>query len=161
MNDQQPTLPPLRPATAADQAAIKALIRAVEINPMGLDWRRFLVSVDEDGRLLGCGQLKPHGDGTRELASIAVVPEWRRRGLARSIICTLQEQAGPPLWLTCMDTLVPFYQPFGFARITNPAAMSPHFRRLHRLAGLFFKLSRESGELAVMKWTGQGAGVQD
>ena len=161
MNDRQPDLPPLRPATAGDQAAIKALIRAVEINPMGLDWRRFLVSVGEDSRLLGCGQIKPHGDGTRELASIAVVPEWRRRGLARAIICTLQEQAGPPLWLTCIATLVPFYQPFGFVHIANPAAMSPHFRRMDRLARIFFKLSRESGELAVMKWSGRGTGAQD
>lgn len=154
MNRRYPNLPALRPAVAADQAAIKALIRAVGINPLGLDWRRFLVNVDDNGRLLACGQIKPHGDGTREMASIAVVPEWRHRGLARAIIRELQEQAGPPLWLTCMDSLVSFYQPFGFVRLADPAAMSPHFRRMHHLARLFFKLSRESGELAVMKWPG-------
>jgi N-acetylglutamate synthase-like GNAT family acetyltransferase len=161
MNNQQRQLQPLRPATATDQAAIKALIRSVGINPLGLDWRRFLVGVDEDGRLLGCGQIKPHGDGTRELASVAVVPELRRRGLARSIIYALQEQAGPPLWLTCTATLVPFYQPFGFQQITDPAAMSPHFRRLHHLARIFFKLSPQSGELAVMKWSDQDGTVHN
>ena len=38
----------LRPATAADFPAIRALIRRVRINPYGLDWRRFLVAVDTE-----------------------------------------------------------------------------------------------------------------
>jgi len=142
----------LRTAVAADEAAIKQLIREVGINPLGLDWRRFLVAVDENGRLLACGQVKPHGDGSRELASIAVVPDWRGRGLARQIIRTLQEEAGPPLWLTCVAALVPFYQPLGFTRITDPAEMSPHFRRLHRLAAIFISLTRSPDQLAVMRW---------
>ena len=52
-----------RPAQASDEAAIKALIRAVNINPIGLKWQRFMVAVDENGRLIGCGQIKPHRDG--------------------------------------------------------------------------------------------------
>ncbi len=52
---------------------------------MGLDWRRFLVAVTPQGEMVGCGQIKPQGD-LRMLASIAVLPAWRGRGVARRII---------------------------------------------------------------------------
>ena len=74
-----------RPATADDAADIKALIRLVRINPMDLDWRRFLLASSPDGMLAACAQVKPHADGTLELASLAVGPAWRGRGLARRL----------------------------------------------------------------------------
>jgi hypothetical protein len=36
----------------------------VRINPMDLDWRHFWLVVDQDDSLIGCGQIKPHSDGT-------------------------------------------------------------------------------------------------
>ena len=142
----------LRAATAVDLPAIRALIREVGINPLGLDWRRFLLAVDRDGRLLACGQIKPHRDGSRELASIAVVPDQRGRGLALAVISALLAQQPPPLWLTCMAGLAPFYEPFGFRRIEDPTQMAPYYRRLTHLAALFMTLSRGAEPLAVMKW---------
>ena len=62
----------VRPATREDFPAIRSLIHTVRINPTGLGWRRFLVAVTPQGRLLGCGQIKLHADGSREMASIAV-----------------------------------------------------------------------------------------
>ncbi|PIV27923.1 MAG: GNAT family N-acetyltransferase, partial [Anaerolineae bacterium CG03_land_8_20_14_0_80_58_20] len=79
----------LRPATADDAADIKALIRLVRINPMGLDWKRFLVASSADGELAACAQVKPHADGTLELASLAVRPAWRGQGLARRLVTQL------------------------------------------------------------------------
>ena len=58
----------IRPATEHDDAAIKAVIRAARINPNDLEWQRFLV-VEDAGRIVGTGQIKPHADGTRELSS--------------------------------------------------------------------------------------------
>ena len=78
----------LRRATNYDFPAIKNLIDAVEINPMGLDWRRFIIAVDKDDHLVGCGQVKQHKDGSLELASIAVQPDWRKQGVARAIVCS-------------------------------------------------------------------------
>jgi hypothetical protein len=46
----------LRAATASDAGAIRLLIFRVGINPRDLDWRRFLVAVDEAGKLIGCGR---------------------------------------------------------------------------------------------------------
>ena len=49
-------------------------------------------------RVIGCGQIKPHGDGTRELASIAVVPEHQRQGIGTEIIARLIEGQPLPLY---------------------------------------------------------------
>ncbi len=75
----------LRTATRADQMAITAIVRAAQINPTGLNWQRFIVAVDGD-KIVALGQVKPHRDGSRELASIATIPERQRHGLSRQII---------------------------------------------------------------------------
>jgi hypothetical protein len=94
----------LRPAVEGDFGAIKALIRAVQINPMGLHWQNFLVATDSHGQLIGCGQIKPHQDGSCELASIAVVEHWRRGGIASRIIMQLIDGHHGLLYLTCRST---------------------------------------------------------
>lgn len=138
----------LREARAEDFPAIRALIYRTGINPFGLDWRRFLVAESPDGELIGCGQLKPHADGSLELASLAVVPAWRRRGVARRLIQALLTKAPRPVYLTCLGHLQPFYEKFGF-RVVAPEAMSPYFRRLSRLVGLVLKFTNRT--LLVMK----------
>jgi pimeloyl-ACP methyl ester carboxylesterase/GNAT superfamily N-acetyltransferase len=142
----------LRQARAADARAVRDLVRRVRINPTGLDWRRFLVAEGPDGTILACGQIKPHGDGTRELASVAVAEDWRGRGMAREIVQRLQRQAGPPLWLTCREGLEPMYARFGFRRVHDRRAMTPYFRRLDRLARLVLGLLRPGEGLAIMVW---------
>jgi N-acetylglutamate synthase-like GNAT family acetyltransferase len=127
----------LRPATAEDASAIRALIRQVGINPLGLDWQRFLLAVGENDRphtggCIGCGQLKPHASGVLELASIAVVPEWRRQGVASEIILALLARADqgahlPLLYLTCRAGLRLFYEQFGF-EVLPPNEMPPYFK---------------------------------
>ncbi len=139
-----------RPATRADAAAIRALIRQVRINPTGLDWRRFIVAVDAAGALVGCGQVKPHADGSWELASIAVAAPFRGRGVARGIIERLLAiHPQRPIYLTCVSPLGAFYEKFGFRQVSQPA-MPPHFRRISRLANLFFRWARPGETLLVM-----------
>jgi Acetyltransferase (GNAT) family len=41
---------------------------------------------DDDGRIVGVGQLLQHSDGARELASVVVEPECRGYGLACRLI---------------------------------------------------------------------------
>ncbi len=114
----------LRRATQGDAAAIRALIRQVGINPTGLDWKRFLVAVDENDRVIATGQVKPHRDGTRELASIATAPEHRSQGLASAIIRQLLEETPRPLYLVCQEHNGSFYTRFGF-RDLAPEEMPP------------------------------------
>ena len=123
----------LRPATEKDIPFIKGLIHEVRINPTGLDWRRFIVAETISGKFAGCGQIKPHPDGSLELASIAVVPSERKKGLASKIIRSLLNEASRPIYLTCRGQLGPFYQKFGF-RIAGEDELPGYFRRIRRLA---------------------------
>jgi N-acetylglutamate synthase-like GNAT family acetyltransferase len=141
----------LRQATAQDDATIHHIISQVHINPMGLDWRHFILAVDQGGTIIGCGQLKPHYDGSLELASIAVIPgEWRGRGVARAIIEHLLHQHPGRLYLTCRSELGPLYQKFGFEAIELDE-MTPYFKRLSRLVNLLNSLARQPGRLLVMR----------
>lgn len=96
---------------------------------MALDWRRFLVVVDEQDRVIGCGQVKPHADGSSELASLAVVPEWQHQGIGRSIVERLLVEYPLPLYLTCRASLQTYYEKFGF-QVVSPTAMPSYFRRI-------------------------------
>jgi N-acetylglutamate synthase-like GNAT family acetyltransferase len=145
----------LRPANQADQAAIKAIIYANWLNPLGLKWSQFILAETAHNQIIGCGQVKPHRDGSRELASIAVIPSWRNQGIAAAIINQLLAAHSPPLWLTCESRLVPFYEKFGFAQISDPARMPPYFRRLARLSRLWQRFAPGQKVLAVMLWSEQ------
>ncbi|VAW31256.1 hypothetical protein MNBD_CHLOROFLEXI01-3926 [hydrothermal vent metagenome] len=141
-----------RPAQASDIAAIKSLIQAAKINPMGLKWQHFIVAVAADDTLVGCGQIKPHRGGSRELASIAVQTGWRRQGIAAAIIQQLLANEQQPVWLTCMNKLVPFYEQFGFVEVENGRLMPRYFRYARRFFSLFQRFNRLPGYLAVMVW---------
>lgn len=138
----------IRSATATDQKTIKSIIRAARINPMDLDWRRFVVAEDE-GQIVGVGQIKSHRDGSRELASIAVIPERQRQDIGSEIIRALLSKESATLYLMCREELEPYYARFGFRRVSSEG-MTPHFRRMHRLANSF--LARKIGvRIIVMK----------
>jgi N-acetylglutamate synthase-like GNAT family acetyltransferase len=139
----------LRPAREADFPAIRRLIYREGINPMGLAWQRFWVMVDEEERLTGCGQVKPHKDGTLELASIVVVPERRGQSLASTIINKLIAEHPGKLYLTCRASLGPFYERFGF-REAKQAELTPYFRRIQRLVGFMMRLGLGEQGLLVM-----------
>ena len=142
----------LRAANAGDAAAIRSLIRQAHINPTGLSWRRFVVAVDSHGALLGTGQVKPHGDGSLELASIAVQPGWRGHGVARAIIERLLAEYPGPLYLTCRAKLGPFYEKFGFERLEE-SDMPAYFRTVSRAFNMLQHISGKNTALWVMRRT--------
>jgi N-acetylglutamate synthase-like GNAT family acetyltransferase len=137
----------IRPATHADQPTISRIIRDAGINPMSLDWRRFVVAEDND-EIVGVGQVKPHDDGSRELASIAVISERQRQGIASEIIRVLLAKEQGDLYLICRDELEPFYARFGFYRI-NSKEMPPYFRTIMRVISIFARVAGRRG--IVMK----------
>ena len=139
----------LRAALETDFPAIRRLIHESGINPTGLDWRRFTVAETPDGQFIGCGQLKPHSDGTLELASLAVIPSQRGKGVARVIIQKLMADAPRPLYLTCRSQLRPFYEKFGFRGISGDE-LPQYFRRISRLAGLVNALHLIQDKMLVM-----------
>ena len=135
---------------------IRRLVRSSGINPTSLDWRRFLVAMDADGRLVGCGQIKPHHDGSQELASLAVIPTWRRRGVARAIIEALLAEHQSDLYLMCQSSLGPLYAKFGFEAI-DEAQMPTYFRRVSKLAGVLENLRKQGEGLLIMHRPGSNS----
>lgn len=140
----------IRPAQESEFAQIKELIHLVGINPTGLDWRRFLVAVDNLGTVIGCGQVKPHGTDVLEMASIAVHPDFRGQGIARKIIELIMEQSPRPLYLMCIEHNGPMYEKFGFKTLDEPD-MPKYFQRIHKLFSVAKTMRRTDENLLVMK----------
>jgi len=140
----------IRPAREAEAAQIKDLIHMVGINPTGLDWKRFLVAVYGPGEVIGCGQVKPHGEDILEMASIAVHPNHRGKGVARAIIERLLAESPRPLYLMCIEHNGPMYEKFGFTAVEG-AAMPKYFQRIKKLFSVAKAMRRAEEDLLVMK----------
>ncbi len=106
----------LRPATAHDEAFIRALIRREHLDPFNVHWQNFLVA-EANGHIIGVGQVKPF-PGARELGSLAVVPDYRRTGVGSTIIQALLAREQGALVLFCLAFRERFYAKFGFRRAT-------------------------------------------
>jgi amino-acid N-acetyltransferase len=140
----------IKPAVKEDSASIRAMVRQARINPAGLDWRRFLIAQTPEGVVAGCGQVKFHADGSRELASIVVAPGFRGQGIARAVITQLVARSEMPLYLMCRSNLGEFYRKFNF-RPMSPDEMPAYFKRMNSLVGLFSKFQKDGVSLLVMR----------
>ena len=140
----------LRPARHTDTPAIYDLVREGRINPTGIDWTRFVLAETLEGDVIGCGQLKPHRDGSMELASIVVTQAWRGRGVARAIIKSLISKHDGPLYLICVSDNGPMYEKFGF-RALEEEQMPKYFRRVSKMASFIEPLRKEGKSLLVMR----------
>ena len=146
----------LRQAVEHEFPLIRSMVRSAGINPMGLAWQRFIVAVDSEDHIVGCGQIKPHSDGTHELASIVVLPAWRGRGVARAIIEQLIHEHAGELYLTCREDLGGLYEKFGFVRLKD-TALPPYFRRIRKIFKVIRGLGLVHDDLLVMGRDGGAA----
>jgi N-acetylglutamate synthase-like GNAT family acetyltransferase len=140
----------IKSASEEDFKAIRFMIRNARINPTGLNWHRFLVAVTASGEVIGCGQVKLHGGGIREIASIAVKTEYQGKGIARSIIEQLIFSNQMPLYLMCRSSLEDFYKRFGFFALARQE-MPPYFRRIATFVGMMSGFQNSKETLLVMR----------
>lgn len=128
----------LRSAQATDQKTINAIIRAAHINPFHLKWERFIVAEDGD-KIVGVGQIKHYEDGSRELASIAVIPAYQNQGIASRIIKALMKGEEGAIHLFCRINLADYYRRFGFNTVSMQE-LPADLARIHSLGEWFFVL---------------------
>lgn len=115
---------------------------------MSLNWPNFVVA-EEDSAIVGIGQVKTHSDGSRELASIAVLPARQGRGIGSAVINELLARHGQGvLHLTCRLHNQGYYERFGFQRL-DWADYPPYFKRLLPIANLF--TLRDKPRVIVMR----------
>src|SRR4029077_230029 len=127
----------IRPATERDQPTIHQIIRAARLPRLNVRWPNFIVA-EEDREVVGVGQVKSHDDGSRELASIAVIPARQSQGIGSAIINTLLEREPGVLYLMCRRELAGYYPRFGF-RLVEPTEYPAYFRRTTRLVNLMMR----------------------
>jgi N-acetylglutamate synthase-like GNAT family acetyltransferase len=128
----------IRDASQADQETIRRLIKEARINRMSLNWPNFVVAED-GGAIVGIGQVKTHGDGSRELASIAVTRARQSQGIGGAIIKTLLAREQGVVHLTCRSQLQGYYERFGFRRLDS-AEFPLYFRRLLPIINVVVRL---------------------
>jgi N-acetylglutamate synthase-like GNAT family acetyltransferase len=160
----------LRAATAVDQDAIRAMIRAARLNPMHLVWTNFVVAeeiapagdtapgcarqVNSAGRVVGVAQIKPHRDGSRELASVAVLPSHQGQGIGARMIEVLLAREASNVYLYCGDIMPAYYRRFGFVEVAAselPVAIRRWFRLGRAAVALLTLLPGEKHSLHAMK----------
>ena len=117
----------LKPAQAADMPGIEELIAEVDGDRVDLVADQFVVAKDEDGKILGCGRLRPYPEFC-EIASLAVAPDGRSKGLGREIVNSLLSRFQGPIYLICEYNVVEFFRRFDFALLPEsamPAGLRP------------------------------------
>jgi N-acetylglutamate synthase-like GNAT family acetyltransferase len=148
-----PQLPVIRPATEADGPAIRALVREAQLNPRDLDWRRFLVA-DDDG-VVACAQVRVHGGGSRELASVAVRRDRQGEGVGRRISeAAIAREPARPLYLYTESATAAYWEKFAFTVIDGeavPGDMRGSLRIARLLVRLFSLLTRHRYRIVVMR----------
>lgn len=128
----------IRPARQQDQQTIVSYIQQARINPRNLHWERFLVA-EENGRILGIRQVRVHPQGTREIGSGFVLPEYRRQGISARLMNEILARENGPLYLMCRDKWAKYYEQFGFRQI-DVNELPSDFRREYRVGRMITSL---------------------
>ena len=106
----------IRPARQEDHETIVSYVRQAKINPRNLHWQNFLVA-EEGNKIVGIRQIKTYPQGTREVASGFVLPEYRRQGISARLMNELLAHEKGPLYTMVNEKRVQYYEQFGFRRV--------------------------------------------
>ena len=118
----------IRQAEKGDMTAIEQLVHSNHLNPNRLNWKRFIVITDEKDTLIGCGQIKPHFDGSYELASLVVEQSRRSLSLIKDFLIALLENSPSNLiWAIIDRNYIPFRR-YGVRQIKERSQMPLYFR---------------------------------
>lgn len=97
-----------------DLPEIKNILDAVSGNSREMKAEDFLIAKSA-GIIVGCGRLRKISTGSFELGSVAVLPEYRDRGIGGGIIERLLQGAEEKsVYLDCLKEKEGFYGRFGF-----------------------------------------------
>lgn len=143
----------IRPAREEDQETIVSFIKEAKLNPRNLHWQHFRVA-EKDGKIVGVRQVKVYSQGTREIASGFVLPEYRRQGISAHLMNALIARETGPLYTMVNQKRASYYEQFGFRRV-DVSQLPSDFRREYRLGRivttLFSMFSKERIRIIPLK----------
>jgi N-acetylglutamate synthase-like GNAT family acetyltransferase len=125
-----------RKAAKKDLPQIIEILKVFKLNMLDLASEAFMAAI-LGGKIIGCGRIKTMDDGSLQLASIAVLPEFRNKGVASNLIKKLL--AGDlrrPVYGICRKTREKFYEIFGFKAVAIeklPDSMKKEWDRLVKI----------------------------
>lgn len=128
----------IRAAREEDQQTIVAFIHQAKINPRNIHWQNFLVA-EEGNKIVGIRQVKTHPQGTREVASGFVLPEYRRQGISARLMNELLARETGPLYTLVNQKRAPYYEQFGFRRV-EVNQLPADFRREYQIGRIVTSL---------------------
>jgi amino-acid N-acetyltransferase len=116
-----------RPAAAGDGEAIVALLDAERLPSSDLATSGVvLVTAQAQDRVIGCVGIEPHGDAAI-IRSLAVVPGFRRQGIARSLVSraeALASERGARCLYLLTEGATEFWRKLGYSAISRTEAPS-------------------------------------
>jgi N-acetylglutamate synthase-like GNAT family acetyltransferase len=143
----------IRHAVEEDQQTIVLFVRQAKINPRNLHWENFLVA-EEENKIVGIRQVKVHAQGTREVASGFVLPEYRRQGISARLMNELLARETGPLYTMVNEKRAPYYEQFGFQRVDVsqlPADFLKEYRIGMIVTGLMSMFRKDKVRIIPMK----------
>lgn len=121
----------IRPARQEDQETIVSFIHQAKINPRNIHWQNFLVA-EEGNKIVGIRQVKTHPQGTPEVASGFVLPQYRRQGISARLMNELLARETGPVYTIVNQKRAPYYEQFGFRRVAVHQ-LPADFRKEYRI----------------------------
>jgi N-acetylglutamate synthase-like GNAT family acetyltransferase len=115
------------------------MVRRARLNPRSLDWSRFVVA-ERDGVVVGCGQLRVHADGARELASLVVDRSNQGRGVASDIIDALLADDREDIFTLIDQRFVRHFRRWGFHAV-DPGELPRTVFRTYRIGRIVTSLA--------------------
>ena len=92
---------------------------------------QFIAEIDR--QKVGLGRLAYITDEIWEMGGIYVLPEWRRKSIAREIVKYLLTQANNiHLYCIAFPNLVAFYQKMGFVKCSEPGRVPEKFKQKYQ-----------------------------
>lgn len=133
----------VRPAHAADMAAVHAMLQPYVMKRilLGKDLvvlyeatQEFLVAVDADDRVIGCGALHVMWEDLGEVRTLLVADEWLHRGVGRALVDGLEDNARllGLKRLFCLTFETAFFERRGFTEIGEQVVSPDVYSQLVR-----------------------------
>ncbi len=136
---------------------IVRMVQGARLNPLDLNWQRFLVAEDGTG-IVGVGQIRPHRK-VPELASLVVREDRRGQGIGGQLVRALIAQSPGTLYLFCGHDMERFYAQLGFHAV-GVKESPPALRWKYILMRLITRLI-EGHPILLMKQTSGASGTSE